>query len=230
MRFRAWAGSVLVVIWSLSASSQAEAALLEMGEFNGSGIVWDGDSDVRTSNIFAAELSTITFGDPTNLGINVTLTGDDAATVALRLVLTPDLSGGFVPPSTWATVHDVAVPRLNGEFTDILPSDIPPSVDEPRVALTLDFTVLGAGSIGLSSDQQGSLSTLLSTYPTTNFYVGILAEIQGGSLAQGAHITFDVPTGSRPPTPPASVPEPSTALLLGVGAVGMIGRRLRKRA
>ena len=229
MRFRAWAGSVLVVMWSLGASSQVEASFLTMGHIEGSGIVWDGDSDVRTSNIFGGNLTSITSGDPTNLEIGVTLTGDNEANIFLRLLFTADLSGGFVPPPTWTTLNDASTPNLLGEFNE-LSSGQQASGDSPLVALSMDFNLLGVGNgpIALSSTQQGSLNTLLSTYPQTNFYVGILAEIQGNSMPEGALITFNVTTGSPPP--PASVPEPSTALLLGVGAVGMIGRRFRKRA
>ena len=232
MRFRAWAGSVLVVMWSLSASSQAEASLLTMGEFEGSGIVWDGDSDVRTSNIFGAGLTAVP-GDPTGMGIDVSLTGDTSVDILLRLVFTPDLSGTdpstFDFPSDWRTLEDVSPSSLQNEFFEMSTGTLPSTEGLPIVALTFDFNVSGPGRIGFGSGREAALTTLLSTYDDLDFYVGILASIRNNSMAPDARITFDVNGGTTTP-PPASVPEPSTALLLGVGAVGMIGRRLRKRA
>ncbi len=234
MRFRAWAGSVLVVMWSLGASSQVEASRLTMGHLEdaGSGIVWDGDSDVRTMNQNQSETFSGQIFDPNALGINVSLTSDlnNEVNIFLRLVITPDLRNDpdFDPPLSWQTLAEA---MLGGIGSDLQESDFePPSAGERRiVAMTLDFPQINAvGPVGILPAQRDALSTLLTSFSDLDFYVGILA-VNNGSLSDNTFITFDVATGS-PPAPPASVPEPSTALLLGVGAVGMIGRRFRKRA
>jgi PEP-CTERM putative exosortase interaction domain len=207
-----------------------------MGAIEGSGIVWDGDSEVRTSNIFQDTELTRLF-DPAALAINVTLTGDDAVDILLRLIVTPDLTNasGFVPPSDWYTLDGAAPDALDGEFNEVDSGNAASAGDLAVVARFLDFNVTGSGLINVGSADKAALSALLADYSGLSFYLGIAAVIRPetladgtivGSMAPGALITFDVSTG-LPPTP-QPVPEPSTILLLGTGAMTVLGRRFRR--
>jgi hypothetical protein len=219
------------------AATTASAAILELGDFDDGGIVWDGSGDVTTMNNTFPPTETSTFAD----------IGLDPALWVGRLSVA---SGPFVSPVT-LNKFGLIVSLVAGEcvscdtLSDALALfDINTAVDEterddgeegdldvPLVVHTAFFqgvelpVMLTGGErleFQLSAVDQDALRALLGTYHPAMLRVGLAADTFYESSFQGdrmPRLTFTV----------RAVPEPALLALLGL-AIPAVASRRRRRA
>jgi PEP-CTERM motif-containing protein len=207
-------------------STPVSASFLRVGEFDGGSIVWDGDSEVRTMNLNGTNLTTIIFGDPSELYVQATLINDLDGLIGvhpLRLILS---SADATENAAWLTLAEVQAISPALKTYDVTASA---DLDRRVVAFYADLTSLGSLQYGLTADQQTALDLLLASFPTQSFKIGLGVRL-GTSLTAGCDpFDFDCERAqARFDVLARDAPEPATLTLIAAGLAGIAIRRRRK--
>jgi PEP-CTERM motif-containing protein len=203
----------------------ASASFLRVGEFDGGTIVWDGDSEVRTMNLNGTSLTTIMFGDPSELYVQATLFNDLDGLISgtPKLILS---SADGTEAAAWQTLAEVQAAFNLKPYDPNSNNDL----DRHVVGFSAALTPLGSLQYGLTSSQQDALDALLAAFPTQSFKIGIGIRL-GTSLSAGcdpfdfectrAQARFDVLASD-------AVPEPATLTLFAAGFAAAAVKRRRR--
>ena len=211
----------------LVGATPAQASRLEVGEFQGGAVIWDGDSDVRTMNVNGATLQAL----GNNFIVTRTLINDfdDLASFgSLRLFLSVNNADvGQFAPGELMTVDAARGPFIK-PFMDVGDAEL----DAEVVAFAANLGFNSADSTyRLSTQDLQKLIDLLQAHPGLTFIAGLGVGDDGNTLDNcnadqseclgetNARAVFVLPT---------AVPEPSTLLLLGTGVIASKLRRRRK--
>ena len=142
----------------------AHASRLDTGpNADGGGIVWDGDSEVRTMNIFAHVLDTYNLADVGGFQVDMTLQNDfENLTPTVRMILTLDLATAATYSGSLVTLDSV---RLNPWNSDLSGTGAVFNTTDPVVAFYADLAG-GPGHYTLSATDQARFNALRQTFPS----------------------------------------------------------------
>jgi hypothetical protein len=217
----------LTIVAALTATPVFAAPLL----FEWSGVDSNDDpfavtltvTDVQSTDI---NYDFIDFGDPSQVEVTTEEIGQDPV---VSNVTSTTLGGAFTYPSTTATdPYNYLFAFDNGGNTYL---SLIAAADDSDIGLTFNGNALEymefAGDLPFAWVDPTTASSLADLFP-----VGTYNVTDGfGNLTWDGGSEFPTPTSltisAAPDTPANAVPEPATAALLGLGALGLLARRRR---